>query len=498
MNYKTITILALVLMLAFTVVPVAGKQFVEYPNKYVPIKGDPDMHTYGFVTFTERCGGACQDNLIFVKNKKDNLTFDAFWYPDKTEIPDQNKGWLKVEVMKNGESIQQEFATGEYTACLRHSNGDQPECHDFSAGNAEFTRVSFLGSAISQKLAKGDPVAADVEAELGRGDVEVKWIKLVKTGEHLYTPPCYVVNHPARTHNEYKYQVSAAQPQEESGWVTHVPPGRTVIETRVVTDVAAWDEYVPAVTHVVHHDAITHQDYQAGHVHAREVGGSSAHDFHYNGHKYQITGNSHDAAFMVTGDSGTPASLVTIIDTPAWDETVIDVPAHTVHHDAVTHTEYRYIISPAQSAVISGWVLHVPPGKPIVETRTVVDAPGWEETVCPPAYMVPEYGFEFFLEIDGARVHITNPNDDPVNVGFSLDVNYWIDKRPWDNNAMPNQIEKRVKTYSGYFTGVSNGRQTYHGFLTPDIDNAVQVLGYDGMHYIPYINNERVTSTVWT
>lgn len=96
-----------------------------------------------------------------------------------------------------------------------------------------------------------------------------------------------------------------------------------MIETRerIVTDAEAYDEYIPAVTH---------QDYEAGHVHAKEVMGHAHHDFLYMGHKMQIVGNQAAPAFIVDNYFWSHrAALVTIID----------VPAQTIHHDAVTHIE---------------------------------------------------------------------------------------------------------------------------------------------------------------
>lgn len=121
------------------------------------------------------------------------------------------------------------------------------------------------------------------------------------------------------------------------------------------------------------------------------------------------------------------------------------------------------------------------------------------QTVTIPGYMQPEYGFEFFLDIDGVDAEVTNPNRRPVDVSFAFDINYWIDKRPWDNNAMPRQIEKRSAHYTGTITDVTSGKTTYQGTLHPDIDGAVTVLDWNhfGMQYIPYISNDEVISTVW-
>ena len=143
--------------------------------------------------------------------------------------------------------------------------------------------------------------------------------------------------------------------------VNHV---ETVVDAaaydETVVDVAAHDVFHAEVNHVVHHAAVTHtetvidvpaipatpgtpaqthQDYEAGHVHAKEVHGFAPHDFIYNFHKYQIVGNQAEQAFIVHGYfCAHKAHLVTIIDVPAVPGTPA-VPAHyhTVCHAAVTH-----------------------------------------------------------------------------------------------------------------------------------------------------------------
>jgi len=103
---------------------------------------------------------------------------------------------------------------------------------------------------------------------------------------------------------------------------------------KVVIDQA----YVPAVPGV---PAVTHQDYEAGHVHAKKVGGFSQHNFFYNGHKYQIVGNQAEAAFMVHGYfTSHPAQMVTIIDVPA-------IPAIPAIPE-VSHVEGAYVDVKAQ------------------------------------------------------------------------------------------------------------------------------------------------------
>jgi hypothetical protein len=93
--------------------------------------------------------------------------------------------------------------------------------------------------------------------------------------------------------------------------------------------------------------AQTHTDFEVGHVHARQVSGHSGHDFVYRGDKYQITGNSHDAAFVVYNYYYVrPATVVVFIDVPA-------TPAVT----EVSHMEGSYIDVTAQvQAVVDSGV----------------------------------------------------------------------------------------------------------------------------------------------
>jgi len=106
--------------------------------------------------------------------------------------------------------------------------------------------------------------------------------------------------------------------------------------TKVVID----QVYVPAVPGV---PAVTHQDYEAGHVHAKQVGSFAPHDFWYNYHKYQIVGNQAEQAFIVHSYfNAHPAQMVTIVDVPA----IPAVPAIP----EVSHVEGTYVDVTAEVA----------------------------------------------------------------------------------------------------------------------------------------------------
>ena len=212
-----------------------------------------------------------------------------------------------------------------------------------------------------------------------------------------------------KTHNGKKATIKITVAK---GIAPHIHTWEDVTETVTVVDTPAWDEVIedepastttaeypaeghwetiqtPAVTHVVHHDAVTHEEQKwvvdkAAWTETKYkdvcVCGDCGRQFNsfsdYKAHiKSQLTGGEN------TGCTGRWGSIqvadgtiehpeeghyenVTIVDTPEWDETVIDVgettkqewiidkptwtetievPAktHTVHHDAVTHTETK-------------------------------------------------------------------------------------------------------------------------------------------------------------
>jgi hypothetical protein len=130
-----------------------------------------------------------------------------------------------------------------------------------------------------------------------------------------------------------------------------------------VTDTAAYDETVPATYKTVHHDAVTHT------VHHDAVT-AQGHWWNWSPNKDQGpfdgppsfpaddrgTWHEHDNGGPGDGTEGTfggngngdwfhrgpvvivtPASDEVITDHIAYDETVVDVAEHVVHHDAVTH-----------------------------------------------------------------------------------------------------------------------------------------------------------------
>lgn len=134
-----------------------------------------------------------------------------------------------------------------------------------------------------------------------------------------------------------------------------------------VVDTPAWDEVIPAVTKVVHHDAVTHEEptyemrktavmrfpdgFKIATSEMRKL--SSVEQF-----KLQMAHGGHwtvveDWAQIQTGTH-------TVVDTPAWDETVVITPEQTIHHEATYKTVHH---------------------DAVIENRTIVVKDAWDETV---------------------------------------------------------------------------------------------------------------------
>lgn len=306
------------------------------------------------------------------------------------------------------------------------------------------------------QYATGDdkPKDASINAFFGCRDVDVQWIKIVKTGEHVV--PAW--------DNEVCKMVKVIDTPAVIGKpaVTHQI---TVIDTPAVP---AWDEVI------IDHPAVpatpdTYQIVTGGSFtgYCKEVGSSSPHDFEIGSKKYQIVGSTHDLKYKKT--AGTPA---------------IPAVTHTVHHAAIPAVTHQETVIDVPAVIAQPEVSHM-------ERQCHIEHHN--------AYTVNEYGLEIFLEIDGAEVSVDNPNARNVNVNYQFDVNYFVDTRPWDFIATPGQIKPRVKTYSGTLTNVGRGASTIHTIITPDIDDAVQVVdAYDGILYTPFISNDIVTRTIWS
>ncbi len=456
MNYKNyeclgitvrLGIMALILMIALAVAPaMASISDGGYVNKYLPVSAYStanQMSYAGHVYGNLKSGGVLGGGEVFLIHRDrtaDNTSITAKFTPDG-----QWDGYL---------------AAGDYTLTLPQGTGSAAGAYSDEKGwvgdiHAETAHIkvvagkesyfTFIGNSIP--TGRGIPDPASIDAYFGQGDIDLKWMKIVKTGQHPYT-------YPAWDETYYQYIITPYSPEVQevrSGWVTELPEGKDAVETRTVTDSEA-------------HYTVVHASFHHG----------------------QWDGNCRLAAMWETPDFYSDNHV-------AYKFRNHGEFTYT-YHDVVTHDEYKYIItpySPATMEVISDWVFQVPAGKTVVDTQ-VIHHP--EVTI-----QIPEYGIEFFIEIDGAHIDVTNPNNDPVNVEFQFDVNYFIDKRPWDNKVDDGRIVPRSKTYTGTLTSVGSGASTYHGMLNPDIDNAVTVADWSefGLQYVPTITNDIVTGTVW-
>lgn len=105
-----------------------------------------------------------------------------------------------------------------------------------------------------------------------------------------------------------------------------------------------------------------------------------------------IVKDAYDETVVVT-----PAWDETVVISEAYDETVVDEPEHVVHHDAVTHTEWKYERhgGPGEIWVPSNEFKYIDKNgngtnsKPSYgtyyertsKTKTVVDCEAWDETI---------------------------------------------------------------------------------------------------------------------
>lgn len=326
------------------------------------------------------------------------------------------------------------FAEGNFTATLPQGTGSaagtysddagyignlHPEVAHFRVVAGQESYFTFIGNSIANR---GVPAAASIDAYFGCGDINLKWWKIVKTGQHPYTVPAW---------DEYLYKYIVNEEQE------------------------AWTEYFG--------------DYR------RSYGGY-----------YEFVGTNqadYDVTFVQHTGHGNYDKV--------GDHYVRHTGGGHGNYDVSTYSEVGHVHHPYIPEVISGWVHHVPMGK------IVVDA----DVIHHPEYIIqiPEFGIEFFIEIAGAHVDVSNPNIEPVNVDFKFDINYFIDTRPWDHRVDDGRIVPQSTTYSGSITRVDSGVTTYHGTLHPDIDNAVMVADWNhfGLQYVPTITNDVVTRTVW-
>ncbi|SDP48395.1 hypothetical protein SAMN04489867_2621 [Pedococcus dokdonensis] len=217
---------------------------------------------------------------------------------------------------------------------------------------------------------------------------EAQWTRVV-TDLAAYTDYLWV-----RFLAEYAYT--------DYGWMRHVVdvPGVAaspeVSHTRHewMRDVAhtetLWGYLVvdrPAGSETVHHDAVTHDEW----VWERTVIDTP--------HRDAVAEEGHDEARYSRQVLVTPAGTKQQLVKEAYDESVVDVFAHTVHHDAVTHQETHPVYqSVTEKEWRNGWTYRWAVSRPSIfwswtgntrvvqelwgyQTVTVVDVPAYDEDV---------------------------------------------------------------------------------------------------------------------
>ena len=115
-----------------------------------------------------------------------------------------------------------------------------------------------------------------------------------------------------------------------------------------VVDQAAWDETIPAVTKVVHHDAVTHEEpvYETRYTLVKSYPDGfeiSVKDFNrlsdIEQFKMEMAHGGHCS--IIKKDMPVQTGTHTVVDKAAWDETVVITPEHTVRHEATYKTVHH-------------------------------------------------------------------------------------------------------------------------------------------------------------
>jgi hypothetical protein len=180
MMKKLIIFVALAVCLCMVATPVAAS-VPMYESKYVavnPANAAAPSTAGGWVVFNIRAGGSAQDlNIYVINDNQKNVTFDASFNPDKSDIIGQNKDFLLVKILPDGLSIQEQLATGSYTAYLRNGNGGQMEVQHFKIGGGAIETVTFLGHAV-ETLRYIEPLTAS--AQIDYKDVCINGLKIVR------------------------------------------------------------------------------------------------------------------------------------------------------------------------------------------------------------------------------------------------------------------------------------------------------------------------------
>lgn len=338
MNYKTLIMIALALCLCLVVAPVTAVwengNWVESSNsvndpvtgvdsKIVPTNTDIPTDYMGELNIqTLTHHSLIGSTFTFQRVDATNHTFVNGDRVAK-DIFDSYIATADIHTFELDHTgrYNDRFVPGVYRVNLLDGDGGQPEYAIVEITQDRKADVVFLGHGVSMGDTKAAclPVFTIISAEYcGEAVKEV-------------------------SHAEYKYVITPAKPGVDaiySPWSTHCPYGG-IYETRIVVDKAAYTENK--------HYEIT--------------------DTRDNGHWEGSGWNKHWVSKLEVKCNNP--------DHHNWHTQNFDcTKSYTVYHDAKTHNEYRYLISPAipgKDAVISEWAMSLPDGKTAIETRNVID-----------------------------------------------------------------------------------------------------------------------------
>jgi hypothetical protein len=354
---KMIVIVAL-LIIAITSNVSASK---GYDNKYVNIIPDYNYAqpgAPGFVNFYISASLA-EDTRVWYKNDEKNASpFDFSFHYDGSVIDGQNPDYELAMVTGDGSSGIKRLAAGDYTSYLQNGHGGQPEIRHFTVGQGYTTEVVFLGHAVSSipKDLKFIPIPTPT--------ITIPPTPITTT---MPTPNITTVPTPVTTGTPVPTISPTVIPTVVPTGTPVIPPTlptpiTTTVPTPTITEtptpVPTGTPVIPPTMptpiptpfcYTIHHDAITH--------------------------------------------------TVTVVDHKAWDETVIDMPAHKEYRKIVPCWDDHNIRIECFDRCYGEWldkkpdcgeyetrivpaVTHIVHHKAITHTELVIDKPAWDESVC--------------------------------------------------------------------------------------------------------------------
>jgi len=288
---KTTTIYlitALLVVAALMICSVGAVPYRDYEMKYAGITHDADATGYLYIQV-----------LTFESTYSNTVIIQRV---DTTGAPLVANGIVSYDTFKLYAPIGENqtltlsptaaydisLAPGTYSLKLTDGNNERPEYAVVTIASGQKTEIHFQGHAVSRWNEKVTPVGQGLlitralygatvttdgtpaidevhhteyryiirPAIPGVAEVDSQWVICVPHGKNVVATRIVIDvdaytdkhghYHPAVTHTEYKYMISPAVPaiaEQDSGWVTSVPAGKTIIDTRVVIDTPA----VPAI-----------------------------------------------------------------------------------------------------------------------------------------------------------------------------------------------------------------------------------------------------------